>query len=516
MQLPPIVRVSGVLGILCFGVSQVIYFFLPSAPFPIFVAHLAFAVVLIGLFFIRGGLELFKTTLELRDRSRRIKSSLRVLFVILIAIFLNALLMKKELFEFDSTNQKIHSLSNETKELLNKLPGKLFIHAFYLGGVIPDEVIRAQLKALEKAGVEVSMVDPEAEPLSLEKYGVTQQETLHFSLTTSTGEQRVARAAHLKSEEQLNLILKKLVRSDSRVVLYSTGHGEPALEDKLEKGALFFKEALEGENLEVKGISLGSISKVDANVSILIIAAPRDNFSEGERRTVAEYIARGGSLILFNEPRLAQEVSLLAKPFGIEVGEDIILEPSPNTGLGIETRVLEFSKDSPITRVFTRGVSLTGSSSVRRSTEADPKLVKELAFSSNRSWAEKNLDLLLSSNPVAARDLEDLPGPVSVAASFDGTLNNSRLKSKVVVFGDSDFIRNAHLRELANAELVLNSINWILGEDLSLQISSRSMTKTATKLTYEERSKITLIGGIFIPELLILVSIAIWYRRGGL
>jgi len=511
MGLPPIVKVAGVVGILCLIISQIIYFFLPGAPFFIFVSHLVVAAGLLGLFLIRGGLELFRTTLNLRDRSLRLKSLLKIFLVVLILVFINTLLMRKELFELDTTNQRIHSLSNETRELVNRLPAKLSIHAFYLGGVIPDEIIRAQLKALEKAGVQVSMVDPEADPLSLEKYGVTQQETLHFSLTTPNGEQRVARAAHIKSEEQLNLILKKLTRTDLRVVLYSTGHGEPSLEDKLEKGALFFKEALEGESLEVKGVSLSSISKIESNVSILIINAPRDNFSETERRVVAEYLARGGNLILFNEPRLSQEVALLGKPFGIDIGEDIILEPTPNTGLGIEARILQFSKDSPITRTFSRGVSFTGSSSVRRAKESTA--VTELAFSSNSSWAEKNLDLLLSSTPVAAKDLEDLPGPVPVAAAYDGTAPNTRLKSKVVVFGDSDFIKNAHLRELANGELILNSINWILGTDLSVQTNSRSMTKTAQKLTYEERAEITLIGGILLPELLAIASILIWYRR---
>jgi len=513
MRLTPSLKALGVLGILSLIISQVIYFLLPTAPFFIFVIHLVIAIALLGLFLIRGGLALFKSTLELRDRTRRVRSLLKIVLVILIAALLNALLLRKEIFELDSTTQKIHSLSDETKDLVKKLPAKLSIHAFYLGGVIPDETIRAQLKALEKAGVEVSMIDPEVNPFLLEKYGVTQAETLHFSLTTPTGESRVARAAHLKSEDQLNLILKKLTRSEARVVLYSTGHGEPSLEDKLEKGALFFKEALEGENLEVRAVALSSVTKIDSSISILVINAPRDSFSESERRVVTEYIARGGNLILFNEPRLSQEIALLAKPFGIDVGEDIILEPSPNTGLSIEARVLEFSKDSQITRTFTRGVIFTGSSSVRRSKEANSKLVTELAFSSNSSWAEKNLDLLLSTNPVAAKDLEDFAGPVSVVATYDGTSLDARLKSKVVVFGDSDFIRNAHLRELANGELLENSINWLLGSELTVPSATRSMTKTVAKLSYEQRSNITLIGGILLPELLALISIIVWYRR---
>ena len=513
MKLSARLKAFGLIGIILISVSQLIYFFLPAAPFFILAGHLALGGILIGLFLIGGGAALIKKRNELRDSKRRNRSFLKFVLLLSIVAILNLILLNKELFQYDSTAEKIHTLSPEVNDLVSKLPGKLTIRAFYLGGVIPDEAIYEELQALAKIGVEVITIDPESDILSLEKYGISQQETLHFSLTTSAGEERVARAAHLKTEDQLILILKKLARTNARTAFYVTGHGESALDDKLEKGSLFFKETLEGENLEVKSTSLSGIDKIAEEVRALIINAPKENFSEHERRVVAEYISRGGNLILFNEPRTSNEVSLLAKPFGIEVGDDLVIEPEAgsNSALGIEVRLSMFSARSPITRGFTKSALFSGTSSVKLVKE--DKADVEIAFSSEKSWAEKNLSLLFGPTPQARKDLEDLPGPVPVIASYDGTLANQRFKSRVIVFGDSDFIQNAHLRELANGELLLNSINWILGDN-ELQVGrNKSMSKTLKKLSYEERERIILLGGIFLPEILALIAIFLWYKK---
>ena len=509
----PYIRLSLLLGLLFLGVSQILSFVIPTAPKAIFYLHVAVGSVLFAYAVTQGGVQFLREQGSFRQSKRRNGAVLRITLSTVVVLLVVALFSRKELFQFDLTAGKIHTLSGETRGLIAELPGKLVIRAFYLGGIIPDEMIRAELQEFAKAGVQVEMIDPETDLLLLEQYGITQQETLHFSLTLPSGESRIARVAHVRSEEQIDTVLRKLIRSGPRIVVYSIGHGEPSLEEKFEKGALFFKETLEGENLQVQGLSLSSIQRLSDDVRMLVINAPIEGFSDGERKVVAEYMSRGGSLLLLNEPRTSREIAGMVKPFGIEIGDDFIVEPLPNGSLGMEMRLSEFSNRSPVTRGFTKSAILTGAGSVSLAANADERASAILASTSPSAWAERNLAQLFSSNPQASRGLEDLSGPVPVAVSFDGRLSTGKVKPRIIVFGDSDFIANAHLRALANGELLLSATSWLLGDGEKEVPRNRSMKTTAVKLGYEERQSIILFGGILLPEVLALVALTLWYRR---
>src|SRR5262249_48146141 len=145
-------------------------------------------------------------------------------------------------------------------------------------------------------------------------------------------------------------------------------------------------------------------------------------------------------------------------------------------------------------------VLFTTVSSVRRLPEADARAVQELALTSASSWAETNLELLFSSTPQAAKEANDIPGPVSVAAAAEGSTGTPHLKGRIVVFGDADFVSNTNLRELANRDFVLNAVEWAIGDELATGARARTLRLTTRKLTPEELSRIFLFGAILLPE----------------
>jgi len=505
-------KLIGTLGLLFFVVGQLIYFLLPGEVFALFVSHIVLGSICLVTFFFSGGFTLG----ELRSRSLARKRASIFTVILSTAAFLILLfvLERGEIFEYDSTQKKIYSFSEEAEAIFKELPGELTIRAFYLGGTVEDEKVRRLLRGAERRGVKVEILDPERDLSALERFGVTQAETLHFTLKMPSGELRTAKGARLSSEESFLQILKKVLRKDSPLILFSKGHGEPSIEEKLEQGFLFLKEALEGENFEVKSIALQNEERIDAR--LLVIAAPKEEFLERERKLVVDYLSRGGSILLLNESRTTREIYALSKLFGIIVEENIIVEPLPGgQGLGVQPRVSDFSPSSPVTRGFSRSVVLTTASSVEKGQNVDERAVKELAYSSPGSWAESNLPLLFSSTPQAARgEPGDRNGPVPVAAAFDGSVQGQRLRGRAVVIGDADFVTNLHIREVANRDFVLNAVNWLIGEEISSLSRARTLAMSTEKLSAQNRDRIFLIGAIIIPEIFAALGLFFLYRRG--
>ncbi len=504
----------GFLGVLFLVAGQLIYFTLPDGAFLLFAGHTIVGAACLMIFLFGGGVALLRQRSENRASPKLRSSMVRLILLVAVAVVINLILYRNEVFEYDSTAKKVYSLAPETVELLQNLPGPLRIRAFFLGGVVTDPKARKLLSELSHRGAEVTMFDPEKDLLSLERYGITQSETLHFSLELPSGETRTVKLSHTLGEDDVAGALKKLRRTGSRLVLVSKGHGEASIDDKAEGGYLFLREALEGENLEVRGVAIGAAPELPAETSALIISAPKEEFSEAERRVVADYLSKGGNLLLFHEARTSREVPMLARLFGIQTGEDLVVEPLPaEQGLGVQPKLTDFSRLNPITRSFTRSAIFTTASSVRKLKEADPRAVQELAFSAPSAWAEMNLTEVFSSTPQAAKQADDLPGPVSLAAAAEGSTGGPKLKGRAVVFGDADFVSNVHLRELANRDLVLNAVTWAMGEEPPAGGRARTLQLTTRKLSSEELGRIFLVGAILVPEFFALIGLFIAYRR---
>ena len=266
----------GYLGILFIVAGQLTYFLLPDGAFYLFAGHTILGTLCLLVFLLSGGITLVRERSANRASPKIRASVLRLILLFGAVAAINLGVYRHEIFQYDATAQKVYSLAPETEELVKSLPGKLRIRAFFLGGFVTDPKVRKLLEELQRRGAELSMFDPEKDLISLERYGITQSETLHLSLELPNAETRTVKLSHSLGEEALVGALKKLARTGSRLILVSKGHGEPSLEDKTENGYLFFREALEGENLEVRGVALGAAPALPDETKLLIISAPRD------------------------------------------------------------------------------------------------------------------------------------------------------------------------------------------------------------------------------------------------
>jgi ABC-type uncharacterized transport system involved in gliding motility auxiliary subunit len=83
----------------------------------------------------------------------------------------------------------------------------------------------------------------------------------------------------------------------------------------------------------------------------------------------------------------------------------------------------------------------------------------------------------------------------------------------VIVIGDSDFVANVNIRSLFNSDFFLGLLNWSLGEDGGVTISSRGLRQSRNVLTDEQFGMIFVLSGIIFPELLLVMGLGVWWSR---
>ena len=101
----------------------------------------------------------------------------------------------------------------------------------------------------------------------------------------------------------------------------------------------------------------------------------------------------------------------------------------------------------------------------------------------------------------------DLLGPLVVAVALEEHVNSEdellNETYRVVVFGDSNWIRNQHINYYSNKDIFLNSIHWLAGDESSIKISSRSFVTSLEPLS-QETLLTMLVSSFLVPELLLL------------
>ena len=85
--------------------------------------------------------------------------------------------------------------------------------------------------------------------------------------------------------------------------------------------------------------------------------------------------------------------------------------------------------------------------------------------------------------------------------------------SKVVVYGDSDFISNAHLRLSGNKDFLLNTLAWLCGEETLISIRPKEVDATPLFLTKGQNRMLFFIPVVFVPSMLIMIGIGVFMRR---
>ena len=88
------------------------------------------------------------------------------------------------------------------------------------------------------------------------------------------------------------------------------------------------------------------------------------------------------------------------------------------------------------------------------------------------------------------------------------------IKTSLVVFGDSDFAKNGYWKNEGNADLFLNTINYLAEEEDLISIRPKDFDDRRVTLTSADVTTIFYLVVIAIPLLVIMGGVVFYVKRG--
>jgi len=450
---------------------------------------------------------------EISKRSVQYGSNIVAQIVIVIGIVaLLAFISTRQHLRSDWTENKLYSLADQTEKVISGLDKDVKIIAFFKES---DQIrVKDELDKYiyESDFVEVEYVDPDEIPQIAIQYQVKE----YNSLVVESG----AKKEIIKNLNEANLTnaIIKVTRDVEKTIYFLTGHGERSISEDGNESFKQAAEAIKKENYLVKKLNLlmriNSGKGIPDSCSVLVIANPRNNFFTSELDTIQKYIDSGGKALIMLDPENNQDIRLFIEQYKVKVGDDIVFESDMMRRLmsgGPGTLLInDYDKNIHITKDFNNSINTLFplACSVMPMDDKGEFEIKDMLKTSVNSWAE----LDYRTREVGFNEGRDIPGPVTIATLIEKNVKDKKMS--LVLFGDSDFAKNGYFKNQGNADLFLNTVNYLAEEEDLISIRPKEIDDRRVTLTQAEVTTIFYLVVIAIPLLVIIAGVVFYIKRG--
>ncbi len=465
-----------------------------------------------------------------------------ILLVLAIVVLLNYFLSRHN-YRLDFTESKIHSLSDQSIQVLKNLKKDVQVKGFFREGNYGRGKMEDLLKNYSyfSRKIKYEFIDPDKNPGLVKGYNVTQDGTT--VLEAGGNENRITTT----TEEDLTNALIKVTREGKKVIYFLEGHGEHSIEQTEDLGYSFAKDELEKLGYEAKKLSLALSETFPQDCALLIVPGPQKDLLPNELETIGNFLRNGGRVFFLADPETAPGLIPYFLPFGVKLENDIVVDTvSRLFGGDYFMPVITEYEAHEITRNFRYATFFPYARSVD---PVDPKpegiTVSVLGKTSPNSWSERQLDL----KQVTFDKDKDLQGPLSLAvvatvevktpekkesaqepAGENPEMQNeaaekgpeespgtqSQKEGRLAVFGDSDFASNRYYNLSGNGNLFLNVVNWLTEESDLISIQPKTSSPRTIQFTPSQGRMIFFVSVIILPLFILILGISVWIRRRSL
>ncbi|MDP2180552.1 GldG family protein [Methylicorpusculum sp.] len=407
--------------------------------------------------------------------------------------------------QWDITVNAVNTLSPATQNVLNSLHSPVKISAY----IKRDPSLRAQIAQLVarytdyKPDLTLSFIDPDSNPNQARELNIASTGTLFVDY-----QDRRERINYL-DESTLTNALTQLAYGNDRWISVLTGHGERAIDGRANFDWGQFGQELTKRNIKAHALNLVEMPAIPDNAQLLILASPTVKLLPGEINIIKQFLDQGGHFLWLYDPDSAGQPEL-----------ESYLGITRLPGTVMDTQALLYGVNDasfvligrypphPLTQNFQLMTLFPQSAALE---SQNPTVFDTQAWlqSSEKSWTETGS---LSADAVFnAGDLEK-QGPLAIAYALKREIEG-RKEQRILVMGDGDFIANAFIGNVGNADLGLRIINWLTGDDRLVAIPIK---KAPDKELLLPPVAVAVMGFGFlliIPAVLIISGLLIWRKR---
>jgi len=473
------------------------------------------------------------------QRNQKNNMLFRTIMIIAIVIVLN-LIFSNFYWHGDLTENNIYSLSPVTKKILNDLDDLITVKVYFSKDLPTNlALVQTEVKDLlsdfsnySGGRIKIDFKDPAENDETINEVNMLGIPKLQFNTVSndeySITEGYLGMALFFEDHQEVlpvvqsmdNLeyelvrLIKRLQKDQPEKIYFVTGHGEIDLDTDLKS----FKEIL-GKQYTISNFDLVNAQSIPEDVNTLVIAGPQQDFSDHDLYLLDQFLMRQGSLLVLNEGVQIDD-QLMATPsaqdnllnflshYGIKINKNLVLDSS-RAMAPFSSGFITFSIPYPFWPKITQNgfnsdnvmvnklesLVLAWASSLELSTSDENTQIIPLITSSPKSWTQEknyNLDpnaqydfntLVLQSRPLAGfvsgqadSYFQDKEKP-NLGSSAENNFINSTEQARILVVGDSDFMKDYFLRSAPENLLFAQNIIDGLSQDSDLiNIRSREIT----------------------------------------
>lgn len=466
------------------------------------------------------------------------KTTILVLAIVAVFVAINVLMQKLELTPIDFSQEKLYTLTDESKESVKNIDKD--INIYFVGYDESDtnlDLAKQYKKANEKINVEA--VDANNRPDLVEKYGIesgtqgiiiecgdkskvlTEQDLVTYD--TSTYETISV------AEEKLTSGIKSVTTDKVPKVYFLEGYSDFSLGDNMN----YLNMYLGNEINEVNELNVLSTGKIPDDCNTLVITNPNKDFDDVTTNAILDYIKSGKNILWLNAAvktnnNLPNVNEVLAE-YGIKPFEVGVIRETDSSKMVMNSPslIIPEVESSTVTKDLynTTGVILINATKINVDTEKLEELnveEEDLIKTSENSYFRTNFNTK-SETPTEDEEKESFV----VGAEFQKTIkeedeenNTPAVMSKMIVYGENYFISDYQLSENSqygaiqlayNKDLMLNSIAYLV--DREEDITARKSTGTVTYTATDEQDIIIRTVIFSVPALIIFAGIVVWQVR---
>ena len=462
-----------------------------------------------------------------------------VVVAVAVTALANAALTLHDL-HIDLTRERIYTPSHRAMKVVDELRDPVRLTYFYRGQDPEGRRIKDVLGAMARRNslFEVRTVDPDRAPALAQTFGVR-----IYNAGVLEAEDRKL-LVQTTDESEIAIGIQRVLRERIITVCFLEGHNELPMDNfefhtHLEgvashshgdassrhvhmpgHGIGRLRRALEAQGYLARKVVLATAGSVPKECQALIAANPRTTFLPAESAALETYFGHGGALFaMFDlgsvlEPRLAA----LMERLGVRLPQEAVIDPLGHYATDAEMVAVTSYEPGPITR----DLSMTVFAGVRPLVAVAPAagLAAAPLFASSRdsyTRAVRPAGVREVGTPLpVAKVHPPQPGPRLLAMSVEGQLPGAAAGAppmRAVIVGDVDFASNSFLPYLANSDLALAIVRWLVREERSTAVASRIPVPPMILLSGAQMRGIFLAVEVLLPLGAIALGAFVWWRR---
>lgn len=454
---------------------------------------------------------------------------LLVALLVVAYLAINIMADKLNLPTLDFTEEKLYSVSDESKEKVKDINQEVTIYFFGADENTAIIDFAKQYTAINE-NIKVEVVDSMQRPDLVEKYEVTdnssaivvqapERSKIISAYDLSSYNYTTGETTDLTEEKVTNAIIETTSENKPKVY-FLTGHGE-----MLENMTLA-KEYLQNDVIDIADLDLLT-TDFPEDCNLLMIATPSKDFTGVETEKIIKYINNGGNILWLNNSKTTNltNVQKVLDMYGVSIGSGIVRETNSDRILpGTQNFILPSLSTHKVTENIADGyVILFNSSKLEfKSDEELEKLgvvAKPIMKSSEDSYYR--MDQSITSSTAGEGEEK---GSFPIAQELTKKISEDK-ESKLIIFANNLFVSDSQISMKSstgtqsinainfrsNSDILLNTVSYLVNREPAITIKKKTEYVTYTATQKEDLIIRCII--FIIPLIIIILGIIIWQIR---